>query len=180
EEGLELSSWGLLLDRLTRCHSRGWNHPSREHSQGTRLGQPAGRDRPPGTVRRRSTGALRAGSRWLLERPVTERAAQTLDEALLAIACLRGLPLGDTDRLDAVVRGAGRGRRRVEPAVQVICPEHAPTPDQRERTQEPELRESRRRGHRGGWSLARASWRGPVPSPSLSDMRGTWVPFGLV
>jgi len=34
-----------------------------------------------------------------LERLVTEQAALTLDEAQLAIACLRGLPLGDTGRL---------------------------------------------------------------------------------
>lgn len=50
-------------------------------------------------------------ARRLLERLVSERAALTLDEAQLAIACLRGLRLGDRDRLADVLRVLAGGRQ---------------------------------------------------------------------
>jgi len=50
-------------------------------------------------------------ARRLFVRLVTEREQLTLDQAELAIACLRGLPGGDRDRLADVLRGLAGGRQ---------------------------------------------------------------------
>ena len=50
-------------------------------------------------------------ARRLLVRLVTEREALTLDDAELAIACLRGLPGRDGDRLADVLRVLAGGRQ---------------------------------------------------------------------
>jgi len=47
----------------------------------------------------------------LFRRLVQEREALTLDDAELAIACLRALPRGDRDRLTDVLRGLAGGRQ---------------------------------------------------------------------
>jgi hypothetical protein len=50
-------------------------------------------------------------ARRLFVRLVTEREALTLDEAELAIACLRGMMTGDRDRLADVLRVLAGGRQ---------------------------------------------------------------------
>src|SRR5947209_173675 len=51
-------------------------------------------------------------ARRLFVRLVTERERLTLDQAELAIACLRGLVNGDRERLADVLRGLAGGRQR--------------------------------------------------------------------
>jgi hypothetical protein len=50
-------------------------------------------------------------ARRLLVRLVTERERLTLDDAQLAIACLRALRFGDTDRLADMLRVLAGGRQ---------------------------------------------------------------------
>ena len=50
-------------------------------------------------------------ARRLFRRLIAERETLTLDEAELAIACLRALPRGDNERLTDVLRGLAGGRQ---------------------------------------------------------------------
>jgi hypothetical protein len=52
----------------------------------------------------------RAAKRWFV-RLVSERETLTLDQAALALACLRGLASGDRERLADVLRGLAGGRQ---------------------------------------------------------------------
>jgi hypothetical protein len=52
----------------------------------------------------------RAARRWF-ERLVRERDGLSLDQAQLAISCLRGMPSGDSERLASVLRGLAVSRR---------------------------------------------------------------------
>ena len=52
----------------------------------------------------------RTARRWF-QRLVSEKNGLTLDQLQLALACLRGLPTGDQDRLRDVLRGLAGGRQ---------------------------------------------------------------------